>query len=360
MFFSHTIKGQPHNMPMLRRILERRCTLFDHELVTGEDGKRLIAFGRYAGIAGAIDGLWILGRRLLHEGHATPFAKLHPAHAYSDLEDARRAVREVGSEIRSHGISEALRPMVIGLTGRGNVGAGAREILDLLPRIEVRPDDLPSLPSDAAEGRSIALTHWHTSELIEPRSGVYSREEFRAHPQSYRSRFAPSLAYLTLLLHGIHWTYDSPRFVTREDLRRLFRGSPRLRAIVDVTCDVNGSLECTVRTTDPGSPAYTYDPESGTVREGIEGSGPVVLPVEIFPAELPLDASRHFSRALSPMIPGLSRMDPAFGPQDPVLPASLKRSAIAARGTLLPPWEERLKGALFRHGETGADRKSAA
>ena len=55
MLFSHTIKGQPHNMPMLRRFLDHGCTLLDHELVTGEDGKRLIAFGRFAGFAGTID-----------------------------------------------------------------------------------------------------------------------------------------------------------------------------------------------------------------------------------------------------------------------------------------------------------------
>jgi len=44
-FFSHTIKGQPYNMPMLKRMLELGCTLIDYEKVTDERGRRLIFFG---------------------------------------------------------------------------------------------------------------------------------------------------------------------------------------------------------------------------------------------------------------------------------------------------------------------------
>jgi saccharopine dehydrogenase (NAD+, L-lysine-forming) len=72
-FFSHTIKGQSYNMPLLRAILNRRCTLFDYELVRGDDGKRLLYFGDYAGYAGMIDSLWALGRRLAWEGIDSPF-----------------------------------------------------------------------------------------------------------------------------------------------------------------------------------------------------------------------------------------------------------------------------------------------
>jgi saccharopine dehydrogenase (NAD+, L-lysine-forming) len=45
-FFSHTIKGQPYNMPMLKKMLELGCTLIDYEKVTAENGRRLIFFGR--------------------------------------------------------------------------------------------------------------------------------------------------------------------------------------------------------------------------------------------------------------------------------------------------------------------------
>ena len=35
-FFSHTIKGQPHNMPMLKRLMELGCNLIDYERVVDD------------------------------------------------------------------------------------------------------------------------------------------------------------------------------------------------------------------------------------------------------------------------------------------------------------------------------------
>ncbi len=75
MFFSHTHKGQAHNMPLLHDILHRKkITLLDHELLTDENtGSRLVKFGPFAGYAGFVDGLHALGRRLLSQGYSTPF-----------------------------------------------------------------------------------------------------------------------------------------------------------------------------------------------------------------------------------------------------------------------------------------------
>ncbi|MFN2186083.1 MAG: hypothetical protein ACK2UU_19035, partial [Anaerolineae bacterium] len=58
MFFAHVIKGQPYNMPMLRRLLELGCTLIDYERVVDESNRRLIFFGWHAGVAGMINTLW--------------------------------------------------------------------------------------------------------------------------------------------------------------------------------------------------------------------------------------------------------------------------------------------------------------
>jgi len=67
-FFSHTIKGQPYNMDMLRRMMELGCQLLDYERIVDEHNARLISFSRFAGIAGVVDTLWALGRRLEWEG----------------------------------------------------------------------------------------------------------------------------------------------------------------------------------------------------------------------------------------------------------------------------------------------------
>jgi alpha-aminoadipic semialdehyde synthase len=60
MFFSHTHKGQPYNMPMLQNILDKKITLLDYELLKDGSG-RLVQFSKFAGYAGMIDGLHALG-----------------------------------------------------------------------------------------------------------------------------------------------------------------------------------------------------------------------------------------------------------------------------------------------------------
>lgn len=50
-FFAHVIKGQPYNMPMLKKMIEMECNLIDYERVVNENNQRLIFFGRYAGLA---------------------------------------------------------------------------------------------------------------------------------------------------------------------------------------------------------------------------------------------------------------------------------------------------------------------
>lgn len=74
-FFSHTIKAQEDNMPLLDICLERNIRLIDYEKMV-LDGQRVVAFGRYAGIAGMINILHGLGLRLLALGHHTPCVHL--------------------------------------------------------------------------------------------------------------------------------------------------------------------------------------------------------------------------------------------------------------------------------------------
>ena len=60
-FFSHTIKKQPYNRDLLRAVLEKDIELYDHEVITNPKGQRLVAFGRYAGIVGAYNGIRTFG-----------------------------------------------------------------------------------------------------------------------------------------------------------------------------------------------------------------------------------------------------------------------------------------------------------
>ena len=61
LFFSHTTKEQPYNKSLLKEILNKKITLIDYEGLTDNNGKRIVAFGRYAGIVGAYNGLFTYG-----------------------------------------------------------------------------------------------------------------------------------------------------------------------------------------------------------------------------------------------------------------------------------------------------------
>ena len=63
LFFSHTIKKQPYNQLLLKNIIEKKIRLIDYECLTDEQGIRVIAFGRWAGIVGTYNALWTYGNK---------------------------------------------------------------------------------------------------------------------------------------------------------------------------------------------------------------------------------------------------------------------------------------------------------
>lgn len=321
LFFAHVIKGQAVNMPLLAALLGCGATLIDYERITDSEGRRLIFFSRHAGYAGMIDTLWTLGRRLSWEGIDTALSTVGPTHSYASLEDAvRHLIATVGLRIREHGVNPALHPLVIGFTGGGNVSQGAQEIFDRLPVLEIAPEDLPSLADNPNISRRALY------------KVVFRRED--------RQDFARHLPYLTALINGIYWEPSHPRVVTREALRALWQreAQPRLRVLADLSCDIRGSIEATVRITTPDAPVYIFDPETGEAASGIEGRGPAVLAVDNLPCELPRDASEHFSDSLLPFVPRLARCDFTVPYESLQLSDALRRAIVTHQGSLTPPF----------------------
>jgi len=343
-FFSHVIKGQPYNMPMLARILERGSTLIDYETITNDEGQRLIFFARYAGLAGMIDTLWALGQRLRCEGVTTPLAEIEQAISYPSLDDAKRAIREAGEKIASNGLDPSLPPLIIGISGYGNVAAGAREILSELPTREVAPDALESLFAEPSPHCLYQAT-FREEHLVEPVApgAAFVLQDYYDHPENYKSIFEDSLRHLTTLVNCIYWDARYPRLVTKDALRELYSGSeePRLKVIGDLSCDIEGAIECTVKSTEPADPVYVYNPEDGSITSGVEGRGPVVLAVEILPAELPREASVEFSKALAQFLPALAAADFSVPFEELDLPPELKRATIVHHGKLTPAYAYR-------------------
>lgn len=339
-FFAHVVKGQPHNMPMLRRLLELGCVLIDYEKVTDEKGRRLIFFGRHAGWAGMLDTLWALGKRLEWEGIPNPFSRIAQAHTYPNLEAGRQAVREAGEEIRTKGLPPTLTPLVVGFAGYGNVSRGAQEIFDLLPRQEIAPDDLATLFEGEPDRHTLYKVVFREEHMVEPISPQdrFVLQDYYDHPQKYRSRFATYLPHLTVLINAIYWETRYPRLVTKAYLREQFGGPerPRLRVIGDISCDVEGAIECTVRCTDPGNPVYVYNPLTGETTDGYAGEGVVVLAVDILPSELPHQASVDFSAVLKRFVPAIAQADYTVPFEQLALPPEIKRAVIAYQGELTP------------------------
>ena len=266
-YFSHTTKGQPYNMPMLRRLLELECTLIDYERVTDDDGRRLIFFGQHAGFAGMIDALWTLGQRLRIDGHDTPLAAVRPAHRYDSLAAAKADLVAVGEEITRVGLPSEIVPLVCGFTGTGNVSAGAQEILDLLPVVDVAPDDLAALREHGpAGGGTIYKTVFDLDQRFVRRAGgSVTLEELTTHPERFENGMLRYLEHVDLLVNGMFWVSSLPRLLTLADLTSGWGSGElrKLRVIADIACDIDGAIEATVKATTPDNPVYVYDVENG-------------------------------------------------------------------------------------------------
>ena len=347
-FFAHVIKGQRYNMPLLRDLLDLGITLIDYERIVDESNRRLVKFGREAGQAGMIDSLYALGQRLLQEGHETPLADIRQAYEYADVSDAERAISEIGRRIRS-GL-DTDEPLIVGFTGRGSVSQGAQEIFDLLPHEVVTADELPEVVN-RPERDLIFKVIFKKSHLAAPTNPdkAFDAEEYRQHPERFRGRLHKFMPHVTMLINGIYWTTDYPRFLSRAQVCEMWqRGERRLRLIGDITCDIDGAIELTHKATQPDQPTYIFDPETDRFSDGLEGQGVCVLAVDNLPCELPRDASDHFSRALLDFIPALARTDFSQPFESLHLPEEIERAVITHRGELAPDYrylEEHLQAA---------------
>ncbi len=344
MFFSHTIKGQKQNMPMLRRMMELRCDLIDYERVVDGQNRRLIFFGRFAGLAGMTDTLWALGQRFKKLGIANPFETIAPAHSYNAINDIKNAVAQVGRIISRDGLPQVITPLVIGFAGYGNVSQGAQEIVEPLPRTQVTPQALAGQGTPPLnDPKTIYTVVFKEEDIVEPRDAdaTFILQDYYDHPEKYQSQFDRYLPHLSVLVNCIYWDKRYPRLVTKAELQQLFsdRDQPRLTVIGDISCDIEGSIAATVKCTPPDNPVYVYDPHAGAAVDGFVGHGPVILAVDILPSELPRDATENFSLVLREFIPALTQADFTIPLVETTLPAPLTAALILQRGKLTPEYE---------------------
>ncbi len=341
-FFSHVIKGQSYNMPMLKKMMELECNLIDYERIVDEQNKRLIFFGKYAGLAGMINSLWALGLRYKYLGYDTPFLEIKQAHNYNSLKEAKDVVSKVGQYIAENGLPKEIQPMVVGFTGYGNVSQGAQEILGLLPNKEISTEKLLELKNRNNFPNNIifkvVFKEKHISEHKEGKE--FDLFDYYNNPQNYVSKFEQYIPHLTVLMNCMYWDSRYPRIVTKKYLKKLYsKGNPKLTVIGDITCDPNGSIECTHKGTEIEDPIFVYNPLNDTYKMGYEGEGILDMAVDILPSELPRDSSEGFGDVLVNFVKPLVFADFDQPYDDIDLPKSIKKALILHKGKLTHEYE---------------------
>ncbi len=342
-FFSHVIKGQSYNMPMLKKMMELGCNLIDYERIVDDQNKRLIFFGKFAGLAGMINSLWSVGQRLKEYGYdENPFLKIKQAHHYHSLEEAKQEISEVGQQIAQKGLPKDLLPFTIGFTGYGNVSIGAQEIANLLPSKEISPEKLLELknrgniPSNVIY--KVVFKEKHLSKRID--GSEFDLQDYYQHPEKYENDFEQYIPHLSILMNCMYWDARYPRIVTKDYMAQAFKnGRPKMLVIGDVTCDPDGSIEFTHKGTEIEDPVFVYDPFTRKPTMGFKGEGMLVMAVDILPSELPRDSSEAFADALFNFIKPIAHADYEQPFEDLDLPRAIKKALILHKGQLTPDYK---------------------
>ncbi len=339
-FFSHTIKGQRHNMPMLKKMMELGCTLIDYERIMDKSGRRLIFFGKYAGLAGAIDTLWGLGKRLAYENVLTQFCQIDPAWRYGSLERAKSEIKKVGDRIAEEGLPDEVVPLIIGIGGYGNVSKGAQEIIDLLPTRRIEPSQLQEIYKNPSNN-IIYETIFKEEHIVEPieEGRDFDLQDYYKNPHHYRPIFERYLPYLSVLINAIYWDKQYPRLVTIDYLKEHLNNDLRLKIIGDISCDIEGAIECTKRATDIDNPFMVFDPVTEQVERGYKGKGLPIMAVDNLPCEFAAEASADFSSVLLKFIPEIASADFSVDFSMSDLPREIKNAVILYKGELTPEYE---------------------
>ncbi|WP_396591886.1 NAD(P)-dependent oxidoreductase [Allomuricauda sp. R78024] len=273
-FFSHTIKKQPYNRPLLNAILEKNIELYDHEVITNSKGQRLVAFGRYAGIVGAYNGIRAYG--LKFNVFNLPKAET--------LKDQQALITEL-KKIK-------LPKIKILLTGRGRVGNGSREMLDAmgLKRVNVAEYLKDSFNEPV-------YCQIDASEYNKRKDGVRgNKADFFENPHEYKSNFFRFAEVTDFYIAGHFYGDGAPYLYTREDAKH---PDFKIKVVADVSCDIDGPVASTIKPSTIAEPIYGYDPLTEKETDYKNANAIAVMAVDNLPCELPRDASNGFGGAFS-------------------------------------------------------------
>ena len=278
LFFSHTFKInkqqkniEKHKKDLLLSILNKKITLIDYENIRGKNGTRCLGFGRFAGIVGCYNTLNLLLKVL---------GKQSLASAYK-INDYERLVLN---------LKNLYFPKTkILVTGDGRVAKGVIELLNLTNIKAVSKKDFLEKKFDQP-----IFCNLETKDYVTNNSSTnFNLEHFIDNPQDYSSSALQYLKETDILISAHYWDPSSPKIFENEDLKVL----QNLKIVGDITCDINGSVPTTIRSTTIEEPNYWI--ERYTLKEIDENNdGIAVMAVDNLPSELPRDSSAEFSEGI--------------------------------------------------------------
>lgn len=286
-FFSHTIKKQPYNRRLLQHILQQKIELIDYEVMKNKQGKRLIGFGRYAGIVGCYNGFRAFGLK----------------HKLFDLKKANDCENRIELEKELQKVVLPSDTKIV-LTGFGRVGYGAREILDIMPIMEVSPEEFVNEKYDEP-----IFTHLDVEDYFARKDGAaFEKKHFYENGGQYKSVF-PKYAQTADMYVACHfWSNASPVILAADDLRA---PGCKLKVVADISCDIGGPIASTIRSSSIAEPIFGYNPETEEEGDFMKPENIAVMAVDNLPCELPKDASEDFGNEL------IKHIFPALFSEDP-------------------------------------------
>jgi alanine dehydrogenase len=302
-FFSHTIKKQSYNRPLLQALLEKNIDFYDHETIVDANNRRLIGFGRYAGMVGTYNSIRAFGLKF-------ELFKLPKAETLSGKEELIRYLKRI-----------VLPPIKFVVTGTGKVGGGVKEILDAIKVKLVTVDNYLSKNYSQA-----VYTQIDVLEYNKRKDGlVLEIDDFFHNPQEYESNFERFTKVSDIVITGHFHANEAPQILTREMLQSK---DCKIKVVADISCDINGPIASTLRSSTIENPLYGYLPIENKEVDVFHPAAIVVMAVDNLPCELPKDASEGFGEQL------LENVIPAFfnGDKDGVL----ARAKVTEKGKLTP------------------------
>lgn len=285
-FFSHTIKKQTYNRPLLQEILKRKIQLIDYECLKDELGNRIVAFGRFAGVVGAYNALLAYGLR-------NHLFELRRAYECAYMKALKAELEKV-----------KLPPVKIVVTGTGRVGRGAKEILEALKIKQVFPTEFLEDNFGEAVYTMLSSDNYYVAR-DNSNTGFLG---FYTHPENYYADFLKYARQSDLMISAHYWNPGAEALFTLEDTARK---DFKIRIIADVTCDIEGSVPTTLKTTQIEDPFYDFDPLSCQIQKAFSSENHItVMAVDNLPCELPYDASESFGEQLiANVFPALMEAD---------------------------------------------------